>query len=137
MNTVARLRRIMIFSDSHPTRITLCLAELLMALSLVLTGDNDLTKALVLVAPRWLWASTFGLAAVLNGLILLRGRYGFLDALAFAALDAILWIYVASVRAEFTKLLPAPELALVIASSWVFISTGFSTYGKRSTDYDQ
>ena len=135
LNARERMRKILIFSDLHATRITLTTAEFLLAMQLIFYPEYHDALHMQEVLERWTWI--VGLLATVCGQIyfLLRGRYHSKDAVVFAGWNAMVWIGLSSVTLVARNEFPSVELALTFSASWIFIRSGFPVYGKRSSDY--
>ena len=129
------MRKILIFSDLHATRITLTTAEFLLAIQLLVYPGYHYPARMLEVLPQKVWV--FGLLATVCGQIyfLLRGRYNSKGAVVFAGWNAMVWIGLSSVSIVARNEFPSVELALTFSASWIFIRSGFPVYGKRSSDY--
>ena len=134
-NARERMRKILIFSDLHATRITLTTAEFLLAIQLLVYPEYHYPARLLEVLPKEVWVT--GLLATVCGqsYFLLRGRYHSKDAVVFAGWNAMVWIGLSSVSLVARNEFPSVELALTFSASWIFIRSGFPVYGKRSSDY--
>lgn len=135
LNARERMRKILIFSDLHATRITLTTAEFLLAIQLMVYPDYHYPVHMLEALPKEVWVS--GLLATVCGQIyfLLKGRYHSKDAVVFAGWNAMVWIGLSSVSLVAKNEFPSVELALTFSASWIFIRSGFPVYGKRSSDY--
>lgn len=136
-----RVLRILFYSDLHGTRFMLGLAELLWAASLLWPGDtfDRPTYHLMALAGREeFWALIFGLSAVTQFSILVRGDYHSTFATIFAGWNSVLWSFV--VVSMYLSVYPPPaaisgETALALGAGWVWIRSGLKLKGLRATDY--
>ena len=129
-----RVSRLIVYSDLHATRFTLGLAEVLVTLEFFNPKPVSV-EPLLLMGPAWLWASVVGVTAALQIYFLLRGEYNRKDAVVFAGWNALLWLYMNSLWIAYDQWFQGPQTALAVAASWVFIRSGCSSYGQRSSDY--
>lgn len=126
-----RILELAFFSDTHATRFTLGLAELIWACSLWWPGDTfarPTYEAMSDFASEDTWALMFFLTAVAQFSILLVQRYHNRVAVLFSAWNSALWWYV--VISMYVSVYPPPagisgELALAVAASWVFVKSGY------------
>lgn len=130
-----RFRRIMVFGDSHATRFTLAFAELAMCYNFIFDHSIFQFQAVLKLAPGWVWTAPMIFTTLGQLRFLLLGKYHSKDAAWFAAWDALWWIFLTSAMYTMQGGIPAAQLALTAASAWVFVSSGFTAYGKRGTDY--
>jgi hypothetical protein len=136
-----RIFRIVFFSDLHATRFTLGLAELIWAITLAWPGttfERQTYAIMASIAPEMYWVVAFGITGILQWYILCSCHYHNKFVVAFTLWNSTLWTFVAlSIYASVTP--PAAaisgEAALAIAAIWLFIRTGYSVIGKRSTDH--
>ena len=139
-NVYLRMFRILFFSDLHATRFTLGLAELIWAITLAWPGDTfdrPTYTAMARVMHEEAWALVFLLSGVTQWVILATGRYHERFPMLFAAWNTCLWWFACITM--YMSVYPPPaaisgELALAIASLWVFVRTGYQITGKRAGD---
>jgi hypothetical protein len=131
----SRIRRIMVFSDSHATRFTLALAEVMMSYNFLFDHRSLQFQALERLGYDWTWGGIMVVTTLLQIRFLLKGKYHGKDAAWFAAWDALWWIFLTSAVFSMKDGMPATQLAIAASSAWVFVSSGFTAYGKRGTDY--
>ena len=132
-----RVRRIMVFGESHATRFTVAFAEVLMCLSFAFDQSSLQFQSLkkLNLGPDWVWIVVMMLTTITQIRGLLIGRYHGKGAVLFSAWDSLWWIFMTAAVYAGTRSLPEAQVALATAASWVFISSGFTAYGKRGTDY--
>lgn len=129
-----RVRKLMVFSDLHATQITLSTAEALMVWNFLCNTDTYVVQDLLRILPQWLWVTVLSLTAIVHLYLILWSTNRRLTT-GFAGWDAVLWMFITAVLATHERWIGAPQMALTIASGWVFIRSGFTVYGNRSSDY--
>lgn len=131
---VMKLRKILVFSDLHASRITLATAEFLVVIAMWHRPSFEV-QAYLEVMSAYLW--TLVLLSTVSGQIyfLMRGSYHTRPAVWFAGWNALLWISFSVITYVIKSEFPSLELALTCSASWIFIRSGFPVYGNRSSDY--
>lgn len=135
-----RLKYIALFGNMHSARFTLAVAESIWCLTLFWPGDTfdrPTYHLMSAVSPEWVWALVFGVSACFQWAILLTGNYHDRLGVTFAAWNAVLWWWVCT--SMYLSIYPPPaaisgELALALASTWVFVRSGVTRPGRRFDD---
>ena len=121
------MSRALFDSDLIATRLTLFLAEALWAIMLFLPGDTfdrPTYSEMGKLAPELVWATAFGISAVLQICIVVYRQCCKPWAHIFAAWNALLWC--ASVVLMVKGVYPPPaaiggEVALAVSALWIAI----------------
>lgn len=126
-----RLIEIAFLSDTHATRGTLGVAELVWAITLFWPGETfsrPTYEVMRSVMPEEGWGLVFLVTAVVQFGQVLRRRYHGRSAVVFAAWSSVLWWF--TVLSMYASVYPPPagisgELALSLAASWVLVKSGY------------
>ena len=132
-----RLKRIMLFGDSYATQFSLGLAELILAIQIF---SGYAPRALLrpdCLNCAWAWGVALSLAFIGQMFFLMANSSEARRASTiFSFMDSALWLLMNLVVLLYDVTdVNAPLVALGLASGWVFITSGYSAYGKRSTDH--
>lgn len=131
------LTRAIFDSDLISTRLTLALAEALWFFMLLWPGDTfdrPTYFLMSLAAPECVWALIFGVTAVLQFIIVLRGCFQDGWARIFATWNAGLWCY--TVGSMMLSVYPPPaaiagEISLTVAALWIWARPLLLEIGER------
>lgn len=131
------LTRAIFDSDLISTRLTLALAEALWFFMLLWPGDTfdrPTYFLMSLTAPECVWALIFGVTAVLQFTIVLRGCFQDGWARIFATWNAGLWCY--TVGSMMLSVYPPPaaiagEISLTVAALWIWARPLLLEIGER------
>ena len=134
-NKLERLQNILVFSESHPLRVVLAVTETITAVKALWGSSMFSSIAGPLGTSPRTWAILMAITAVLQFHFLLRGQYSRRDTLVFGAWDSLWWVFIASTMIEQNLPIPAPQIGIMLAAAWVFVSSGIKAYGRRGTDY--
>ena len=131
------MSRALFDSDLIASRLALFIAEALWAIMLFWPGDtfdrptySEMSK----VAPELVWATAFGISAVLQICIVIYQQCGRTWAHVFACWNAGLWC--ASVGLMLAGVYPPPaaiggEVALAVSALWIAIRPAILQKGER------
>jgi hypothetical protein len=139
--TCDRFLSIIFYSDLHGVRFLLGLAEMLWALTLLWPGETfgrPTYQAMSHVMEENAWGLIFLVSGITQFSILYKGDYHSRFATYFAGWNMALWLYV--VTSTYISVSPPPaaisgEAALAIGAGWIWIRSGYTTTGRRSSDY--
>ena len=121
------MSRALFDSDLIASRLALFLAEALWAIMLFWPGDTfdrPTYSEMAKVAPELVWATAFGISAVLQISIVIYDQYDRTWAHVFAAWNALLWW--ASIALMLAGVYPPPaaiggEAALAVSALWIAV----------------
>ena len=131
------MSRALFDSDLIASRLALFLAEALWAIMLFWPGgtfDRPTYSEMSKVAPELVWATAFGISAVLQICIVIYQQCGRTWAHVFACCNAGLWC--ASVGLMLAGVYPPPaaiggEVALAVSALWIAIRPAILQKGER------
>lgn len=131
------MSRALFDSDLIATRLALFIAEALWAVMLFWPGDTfdrPTYSEMAKLAPELVWATAFGISAVLQISIVVYQQCGRAWAHLFAAWNASLWC--ASVVLMVKGVYPPPaaiggEVALAVSALWIAIRPAILQKGER------
>lgn len=134
---ISGMSRALFDSDLIATRLTLFLAEALWAIMLFWPGDTferPTYSEMAKLAPELVWATAFGISAVLQICIVVYRQCCKPWAHIFAAWNALLWC--ASVVLMVKGVYPPPaaiggEVALAVSALWIAIRPAILQKGER------
>lgn len=134
---ISGMSRALFDSDLIATRLALSLAEALWAIMLFWPGDTfdrPTYSAMAKLAPELVWATAFGISAVLQICIVVYRQCCKPWAHIFAALNALLWC--ASVVLMVKGVHPPPaaiggDVALAVSALWIAIRPAILQKGER------
>lgn len=121
------MSRALFDSDLIATRLALFLAEALWAIMLFWPGstfDRPTYSEMAKLAPELVWATAFGISAVLQLSIVLYQQCAAMWARVFAVWNAALWL--AAVVLMIAGVYPPPaaiggEIALTVSALWIAV----------------
>lgn len=124
---IAGMSRALFDSDLIATRLALFLAEALWAVMLFWPGDTferPTYSAMGQYAPELVWATAFGISAVLQLSIVLYQQCAAMWARLFAVWNAALWL--AAVVLMIAGVYPPPaaiggDIALTVSALWIAV----------------
>jgi len=131
-----RLRKILLLSDLHATRITLATAELLTLNDVIRHPKLHTVGNMLATLPVSVWVGLLGFTGLAQIYFIIRGQYHDHDAILFAGWNAMLWILMTTISIVRDGMFPGPTLALTFSASWIFVRSGFPIHGNRSSDYE-
>lgn len=129
--TKDRLFTLLCVESSVGTRLLIALAGLLWGIDLLIqpefVGSRLLYTGMALIMPEWLWGALFVLVSLLNIFVVWCRLLGSKLELYVTGFISFYWWFV--VVSLYTGTSPPPpaltcELAIAIATSWVFLRTG-------------
>ena len=131
------MSRALFDSDLIATRLALFMAEALWSIMLFWPGstfDRPTYSEMAKLAPELVWATAFGISAVLQICIVVYRQCCKPWAHIFAACNALLWC--ASVVLMVTGVYPPPaaiggEVALAVSALWIAIRPAILQKGER------
>lgn len=134
---ISGMSRALFDSDLIATRLALFIAEALWAVMLFWPGstfDRPTYSDMAKLAPELVWATAFGISAVLQISIVVYQQCGRAWAHLFAAWNASLWC--ASVVLMVKGVYPPPaaiggEVALAVSALWIAIRPAILQKGER------
>ena len=134
---ISGMSRALFDSDLIATRLALFIAEALWAVMLFWPGstfDRPTYSEMAKLAPELVWATAFGISAVLQISIVVYQQCGRAWAHLFAAWNASLWC--ASVVLMVKGVYPPPaaiggEVALAVSALWIAIRPAILQKGER------
>lgn len=136
-----KLLRLTFYSELHGTKFSLALAELLWALVLLTSSDifnNPVYHVMSHTIPdNHAWGCIWLLSAITNFYILITGKYHDRFAVSFTCADSMLWWF--TTISMYMSAPPAPvvlsgEFALSVASTWVYVRSGWIPTGARESN---
>lgn len=139
---VIRIFSIIFQSDLHGLRATLGVAELIWFVSLIWPGntfDRPTYTSMSHIMSEEAWAVVFLMSGLTQLSILYRMDFHSRFSTYFSGWNFALWLYV--VISMYISVSPPPaaisgELALTLASSWIWIRSGHPATGRRVNDHE-
>jgi hypothetical protein len=138
-----KLLRIVFYSDLHATRLILAFAEILWAVTLLAPGKTfgRPTYHMMehIIENENIWAAVWIFSVVMQGYILVTGRYHERFSVIFAGFNMMLW-WVVTVS-MYLSVSPPPaaisgETALALGASWVYLRSGWMPKEYRRSHAD-
>lgn len=131
------MSRALFDSDLIASRLALFLAEALWAVMLFWPGDTfdrPTYSEMAKLAPELVWATAFGISAVLQICIVIYRQCEYTWAHIFACCNAMLWC--SSVVLMFKGVYPPPaaiggEVALAVSALWIAVRPAILQKGER------